>query len=152
MSRKLDVRWPDELLTKAEGIALGAGVRTSEVLRRAAICGMDEAARVLARERAPAAARPSKMPSAGADGSPTVAAGVGASPRPSTPASARVRLDVVVAQMMEGGLGGGSRGPAPISLARARRKIKDGRVCVDGEVATDEAATVDPRAVTFANQ
>jgi hypothetical protein len=136
MSRKLDVRWPEETLTKAEGIALGAGVRTAEVLRRAAACGLDEAARALAAERAgkrgervaaahaavAAAGRPSKMPSAGADGSPAVTAGADAPPRPSAPASARVRLDVVVAQALEGGTG---RGPMPVSVARARRKIKE---------------------------
>jgi hypothetical protein len=96
---------------------------------------LDEAARVLAAERATkrgervavarasvaAAGRPSKMPVAGADGSPAVAAGADALPRPSAPVSARVRLDVVVAQLSEGNTG---RGPAPVSVARARAKIK----------------------------
>lgn len=150
MSRKLDVRWPEELLAKAEGVALGAGVRTAEVLRRAATLGLEAAAAEFVGGAADGSV---KMPGAGAGGSPTAAAGTDVSPRPSVPASARIRLDVVVAQMMEGGAGGGSRGPAPISLARARRKIRDGfvRVELQGRAmrADDEAMLVDPRAVEF---
>ena len=144
-SRKLDVRWPGDFLTKVEGIALGAGVKPAEVLRRAAAAGLSQAAAEL---RPGPAARPSKMPGAGADGSPAVSAG--AAPRPApAPASSRVRLDVVVAKMLEGGTGGGSRGPAPISLARAKRKVLDGQVVVGAAVETDPAMTVDPAEVKF---
>jgi hypothetical protein len=142
MSRKLDVRWPEELFERAEAVATGAGVRPSAVIRRAAELGMDAAAREFA-------GRPSKMGGAGAGGSPSVTAGTDASPRPSVPASARVRLDVAVAQMMEGGFGGGSRGPAPISLARAKRRVLDGQIKVAGEVEKDPAALVAPAEVGF---
>ena len=88
------------------------------------------------------------MPGAGADGSPAVAAGAAPRPAPATPAVSRVRLDVVVAKMLEGGLPG-SRGPAPISLARAKRKVLDGGVVVAGAVELDPAVAVDPAEVGF---
>jgi hypothetical protein len=143
-TRKLDVRWPVELLTRAEGIALGAGVKTAEVLRRAAEAGLSQAAAEL---RPGPAARPSKMPSAGADGSPAVQAGAAPRPAPATPAASRVRLDVAVARLLEGGHDGG---PAPVSLARARRKIGAEEVRVGGVVCDDTADTlVDPREVSL---
>jgi hypothetical protein len=148
VSRKLDVRWPEDLLTKAEGIALGVGVRTSAVLKLAAELGLQAAASELRRR---SATRPSKMPSAGADGSPAVTAGT-AAPRPAVPASARVRLDVVVARLLEGGHEGG---PAPVSLARARRKIATEGIMVPGPglgsrlLEKDPATLVDPREVSL---
>jgi hypothetical protein len=67
------------------------------------------------------------------------------------PASARVRLDVAVARLLEGGH---DRGPAPVSLARARRRIAEGKVRIGDRVAAgsvlgeDDAATlVDPAEV-----
>ena len=146
-SRKLDVRWPGDFLTKVEGIALGAGVKPAEVLRRAAAAGLSQAAAEL---RPGPAARPSKMPGAGADGSPAVAAGAAPRPAPATPAVSRVRLDVVVARLLEGGH---ESGPAPVSLARARRKIEAGEVVLtsasDGDAGLDPAMLVDPREVAL---